>query len=135
MAPERNTSLNYLKAFPKVSVSESEATNLISFLTRYQLLSVDVRSHFKTGIQSQDRFFTEFDTNHAAKLCNTHLKILISRKEQFVGTKTLNSSLRFVASSFKTTKMRKMCMPHIQTILYELTLPLLMMTQYEMHIW
>jgi hypothetical protein len=69
------------------------------------------------------------------KLCNTHLNILLSKKEQFVGTKTLNSSLRFVSLALKTTKMRKMCAEHIQTILYELTLPLLLINQYEMFIW
>lgn len=106
-------------------------------LTRYQLLSVDVRSGLKvkTGRSNQDRFFTEFDTNYAAKLCNSHLNILLSKKEQFVGTKSLNSALRFVSMAIKTNKMRKMCQPHIQTILYDLTLPLLLVSQYEMYIW
>jgi len=89
----------------------------------------------KTGRQALDRFFTEFDQHYAAKLCNAHLNMLLSKKEQFVGTKTLNCSLRFVAMAIKTAKMRKMCAPHIKTILFELTLPLMLVTQYEMETW
>lgn len=52
-----------------------------------------------------------------------------------MGNKTLNCALRLVASAMKVAKWRKLCMPHIQTILYDLTLPLLLMTQYEGHAW
>ncbi len=136
MASERYPCVNYAKAFPKVSLRTSLRLNL-PVLTRYQLLSVDVRSgsKVKTGRLNQDRFFTEFDQNYAGKLCNSHLNILLQKKEQFVGTKTLNSALRFVSMALKTNKMRKMCQPHIQTILYDLTLPLLLVSQYEMFIW
>lgn len=71
-------------------------------------------------------FFREFDNQYAGALCQSHLKVLLARKAQFVGTKTLNCALRFVATSLNKAKMRKLCAEHIQTILFELTLPLLL---------
>ena len=61
--------------------------------------------------------------------------MLLARKTQFVGVKTLNCSLRFVASSLNKAKMRRLCQEHIQTILYELTLPLLLITEQEFQLW
>ena len=61
--------------------------------------------------------------------------MLLARKTQFVGTKTLNCALRFVATSLNKAKMRKLCQEHIQTILFELTLPLLLISQYEFQLW
>jgi len=36
------------------------------------------------------------DNSYFQPMCDSHLKILISKKTQFVGIKTLNNSLRFV---------------------------------------
>ena len=74
-------------------------------------------------------FFREFDQQYAGALCQSHLKVLLARKSQFVGMKTLNCALRFVATSLNKAKMRKLCAEHIQTILFELTLPILLISQ------
>ena len=89
----------------------------------------------KTNKRSLDSFFLEFDRDYATPLCNSHLKVLLSKKTQFVGTKTLNSSLRFVATALGKAKMRKLCQQHVQTILFELTLPLLLITEFEFQVW
>lgn len=70
-------------------------------------------TRIQTGKRSLDSFFLEFDSQYAASLCNSHLKVLLSRKTQFVGNKTLNSSLRFVAMALGKAKMRKLCQQHI----------------------
>jgi hypothetical protein len=101
----------------------------------YQQMLVRCGSKVRTGKKTLDSFFVEFDTHHAAKLCSTHLSILLKRKEQFVGIKTLNSALRFVAIALKTKKMREACGHHINTILFELTLPLLLVTEKETQLW
>jgi hypothetical protein len=93
------------------------------------------KSNIRANKRSVDAFHTEFDQHYSAPLCQSHLKILVDRKTQFVGTKTLNSSLRFVAIALSKAKMRKLCNPHIQTILYELTLPLLLITELEFNLW
>ena len=85
--------------------------------------------------RSYDAFYAEFDRNYSQPLCQSHLKVLVDRKSQFVGTKTLNCSLRFVAIALSKAHMRKICQPHIQTILYELTLPLLLISEYEFQVW
>ena len=84
--------------------------------TRYIVESVASRSGNKrvyTNKRSLDDFFLKFDQEYAAQLCQSHLKVLLSRKEQFVGTKTLNASLRFVATALSKAKMRKLCQQHI----------------------
>ena len=85
--------------------------------------------------QTHSNFYKEFDQQFAAPLCNSHLQVLLSKKTQFVGTKTLNSSLRFVSMALNKIKMRKLCQQHIHTILFELTLPLLMLGEYEYTLW
>jgi hypothetical protein len=52
-----------------------------------------------TGIKPQDRFNSEFDKQYAQPLCQTHLNLINRKKTQFVGVKTLNSSLRFIAKA------------------------------------
>lgn len=84
---------------------------------------------------SRDSFFREFDSQYSSALCQSHLKILLARKSQFVGTKTLNSALRFVATALGKAKMRRLCQEHVHTILFELTLPLLLISQYEFSLW
>lgn len=72
---------------------------------------------------------------YAGQLCEANLNILLRKKSQFVGTKCLNSALRFVASAIKNAKLRKLCTPHIQTILFELTLPLMLISEQEFNLW
>ena len=99
-------------------------------------------SPFRSGNRKQsankkslDDFLIEFDKLYAGPLTEANLQILLRKKEQFVGTKTLNSALRFVASAIKHAKMRKLCTPHIQTILFELTLPLMLISEQEFSLY
>ena len=72
---------------------------------------------------------------YSGALCQSHLKVLLSAETQFVGTKTLNAALRFVATALGKAKMRRLCAEHIQTILFKLTLPLLVMQSREFSLW
>ena len=108
------------------------------YVTRYMVDSSPFRSGNRTkssGKKSVDDFLIEFDKNYAATLCEANLNVLLRKKDQFVGTKTLNSALRFVATGIKNAKMRKLCSPHIQTILFELTLPMMLISEQEYSLW
>ena len=108
------------------------------YVTRYMVDSSPFRSGNRTkssGKKSLDDFIIEFDKNYAAALCEANLNILLRKKDQFVGTKTLNSALRFVASGIKNAKMRRLCTNHIQTILFELTLPMMLVSEKEYSLW
>ena len=93
-------------------------------------------SRNKNAKQSVTDYLIEFDKKYAAELCQASLQI-IQRKisQQFVGTKTLNASLRFLATAIKNAKLRKFLTEHIPDILFKLTLPLMMMTQEEGQLW
>ena len=113
-------------------------THALCVVTSYMVDSVANRSgnmRVQTNRHSLQAFFREFDAQYASALCQSHLKVLLARKAQFVGTKTLNCALRFVATSLNKAKMRKLCQEHVQTILFELTLPLLLITQNEFQLW
>ena len=113
-------------------------TVALFYVTRYMVDSSPFRSGNRTkssGKKSVDDFLIEFDKCYASTLCEANLNILIKKKDQFVGTKTLNSALRFVATAIKNAKMRKLCTPHIQTILFELTLPLMLISEQEYSLW
>ena len=58
-----------------------------------------------------------------------------SMADQFVGTKTLNASLRFITNAVKNTKLRKLLNDHINDILFKLTMPLMVMTHEEGRLW
>ena len=93
-------------------------------------------SRNKNAKQSVTDYLIEFDKKYATELCQASLQI-IQRKinQQFVGTKTLNASLRFLATAIKNAKLRKFLAEHIPDILFKLTLPLMMMTQEEGELW
>ena len=119
--------------FPSTTV-----TVALFYVTRYMVDSSPFRSGNRTkasGKKSLDDFLLEFDKTYAGTLCEANLGILLRKKEQFVGTKALNSALRFVASAIKNAKMRKLCAPHIQTILFDLTLPLMLISEQEWRLW
>lgn len=90
----------------------------------------------RSGREKQDRFRQEFDRNYAAPLCQTHINLIIRKKTQFVGVKTLNCSLRFLAKAINSKQLYKtVCHQHLQNILYEITLPLLLITDQEVQVW
>ena len=47
-------------------------------------------------------FIEEFRDQHLTRLCNSHLHIVLSTAEQFVGTRALALSIKFLAQSLHT---------------------------------
>ena len=81
-------------------------------------------------------YLIEFDKRYAPELCMANLRVLQrSMADQFVGTKTLNASLRFITNAVKNTKLRKLLNDHINDILFKLTMPLMVMTHEEGRLW
>ena len=91
--------------------------------------------HANSGNKQMESFYTEFDQNYAGPLLESHLKLVLSKRTTFVGTKTLCSSLKFVQIALKHKKTRQLISSHIQTILYEITLPMMLLTQQEFELW
>ena len=64
------------------------------------------------------------------------MSILNRRKTNFVSFKTLNFALRFIATAIKNRRLYvTVCQPHLESILYELTLPLLLISPIELQTW
>lgn len=77
------------------------------------------------------QFYYEFDTHYAKSLLESELKVIFSRKTQFVGTKTLCLALKYAHLAFKNKRTRAMMHQHVTGILYEVSLPLLLITEKE----
>lgn len=55
--------------------------------------------------------------------------MILKKKTQFVGTRTLALSIKFLTQSMTQKDTRMMIKPHIESILFEISLPLFMTTQ------
>jgi hypothetical protein len=63
------------------------------------------------------------------------LKIILLKRTQFVGTKTLCAALKTVQISIKFGATRKQIQDHINAILFEISLPMMLMSQSEYELW
>lgn len=65
----------------------------------------------------QKQFIEEFSNEHMKRLTQSHLNIVLSSHNHFVGTKALCLSLKFLAQSFNYKVPREMIKPEIDNIL------------------
>lgn len=79
---------------------------------------------YQTFTQMQKQFIEEFSNEHMKRLTQSHLNIVLSSQNHFVGTKSLCISLKFLAQSFNYKVPREMIKPEIDNILQQIALPL-----------
>ena len=61
-------------------------------------------------------------------LLESHLQLMFRRKSGFVGSKTLNFNIKFVAASTKLPRTMTKLLPFIENILYETVMPIMLVT-------
>lgn len=61
-------------------------------------------------------------------ICESHLQLMFKKKDQFVGSKTLNFSIKLVSQATKVDRTMARLLPFIDTILYELAIPLMLVS-------
>lgn len=59
-----------------------------------------------SGIKVKDAFYYEFDRNYSAPLLESHIKLILSKRTNFVGTKTLVSALKFMQIALRCKRSR-----------------------------
>lgn len=82
-----------------------------------------------------NNFTSYFEANHVQQLLASHLKIILAKRTNFVGTKTLCSALKTVQIGIKYQMTRRQIQEHINAILFEVSLPLMLMSQQEYELW
>ena len=70
-----------------------------------------------------------FQKSFSEPLLESHLKHLLSRKTNFVGSKCLTFSMKFISAATKTPATMAKLKPFIENILYEVVIPIIMPTQ------
>ena len=66
---------------------------------------------YKSFKLKQKHFIEEFNNEHLKRLTQSHLNILLLKQNQFVGTKALCVSLKFLAQAFNYQVPREMIKP------------------------
>ena len=79
-----------------------------------------------------DSFVKEFQDNYIARLNQVHLKLLMLRQNQFVGTRTLALSIKFLTMSMRFKHTRELIKPHIENILFNISLPLFLTSEKDL---
>jgi hypothetical protein len=73
--------------------------------------------------------------NHVPQILQSFLKIILSKRTHYVGNKTLCAALKTVQIGIKYQHTRKMIAEHITAIMYDVSLPLMLLTQKEYELW
>jgi len=73
-------------------------------------------------------FIDYFEKTHVGQILQLHLAIILQKRQAFVGTKTLCGALKTVQIGLKYSQTRKMIEEHINVILFEISLPLMLVT-------
>ena len=69
------------------------------------------------------------------KLLQSHTGILMLRKTQFVGTKALCLSIKFISQTLMNKNARNMLAPYMEEILFQISLPMFMISEKEYNIF
>lgn len=73
-------------------------------------------------------FSNKFRETFAIPLLESHLQIVIRRKTNYVGSKSLNFAIKYVQQSTKLPNTMKVLYPFIEGILYEIVIPIMFIT-------
>lgn len=69
------------------------------------------------------------------KLLQSHTGILMLRKTQFVGTKALCLSIKFISQTLMNRNARNMLAPYMEEILFQISLPMFMISEKDYNIF
>ena len=74
----------------------------------------------------------QFKAQYLPELNKAHLQIILQRQTQFVGTRTLALSFKFLAMSMKFKITRQLINEQLNTILVNISLPLFITSQKDL---
>jgi hypothetical protein len=78
----------------------------------------------------------KFAQNYLMPISQAHLNIVVQKQNgQFVGTKTLHSTLKYISTALRNKKVRELVSPHFQTILFNICLPSILLDEGDMECW
>lgn len=76
-------------------------------------------------------FSQRFKETFAIPLLESHLAQVFKRKTNFVGSKTLNFGIKYVQQAAKLPLTMKILYPFIEKILFEMIIPIMMVTHHD----
>lgn len=104
-------------------------TKSVASKTTYRLYSRYGNPKFA---DTEDEVFSQaFYEKYAVLLLESHLSILLKRKTNFVGSKTLNFALKYVSQSTKLPLTMEKLKPFVDRILYDTLVSPIMLTSHK----
>ena len=80
-------------------------------------------------------FSNKFQNMYAIPLLQVHLKLVLYRKTNFVGSKCLNFNIKYLSSSTKIDVTMEHLKPYVNNLLYETIIPIMLMTQKDIKLY
>ena len=77
-------------------------------------------------------FANNFSFKYNIPLLESHLQLLFSRKQNHVGSKALNFSIKFLSASTKLENTMEKMRPFVENILYDTIVPILFITHKDL---
>ena len=97
-------------------------------LTTYRLFSKYAVTKFVKNDKEALAFNETFLAQYGELLLESHLQLVFKKKTNFVGSRTLNFNLKLIQQSIKIPQLKDKLIPFVDTILYEIVIPLLLMS-------
>jgi len=85
-------------------------------------------AHPRFSNDEDKEFCKYFAETFTSQMLESHLQLLFRRKTHFVGSRTLNFSIKFVSSCIKSPKAMEKLHPFLSRILYEIVIPVMLVT-------
>eukprot|EP00347_Sterkiella_histriomuscorum_P021385 403334157 len=115
------------------------AQNLHKLFQKYTAILIECRfgtANQVSDTQQQLRNFAQyFEVSHTQQVLQTLLKVILDKRTKFVGTKTFCSALKSVQVAIKQKKTRDLIQEHISTILYDISLPQMLINENEYNLF
>lgn len=95
------------------------------------MITFKILSKYGNRTLVQDNFvaFSDYlNSTCIIPLLESHLQVVFKRKTAFVGSKALNSAIKFVSSCTKIPLAMEKLKPFVENILYETVIPIMLIT-------
>ena len=104
--------------------------------TSYRLFMRYARGAEYASNSEEDKAWCQlFIDNYSEMLCESHLQLVFKKKTHFVGSKTLNFSLKLVSCATKVSKTMTKMLPFVETILYDSVILLMLATKKDQELF
>ena len=107
----------------------------ISAKITYRIFSKYASTRYLSEGSPEMEFNNKFQQKYSEMLLESHMQIMFKKKTCFVGSKTLNFVIKFLSASCKIERTMNLIRPHIEEILYECVIPIMLVSHSDISLF